>query len=290
MPGVKKYSPPRTVTTRESGPTKHGWVAGDGHLARGGPSWRPISTSSSSPRCSPLPSLNHCACTNSNWRVMLACRHMKTTPRSWPSSSAPARQRVAVGDAAPDQAVAVDELALERQAVARVGAADVAAGGAAQPVLVVEVGEGVVARGVGDDGGVGAVGGEVERRAVAPAPDELGRQHAPRRPGSGARRRRACGGRSPRPGAACGRRGRSRWRSSWSGAGAARDRVLLVAVAEDELAGADRPPAAVLERRALAGQRVDAAALDRRLGEAVGEAEVLDPAGQRRARPGRRPR
>ena len=40
--------------------------------------------------------------------------------------------------------------------------------------------------------------------------------------------------------------------ASWSGAGARRDRVLLVAVAEDELAGADRPPAAVLERRALA--------------------------------------
>ena len=136
--------------------------------------------------------------------------------------------------------------------------------------------------GVGDERGVGAVGGEVERRAVAPAADELGGQLL-LAAGVVARGLGELAAEAPRrPGAACGRRGRCRWRRAGRAPAPAGERVLLVAVAEDELAGADRPPVAVLQRRALAGQRVDAAALDRRLREAVGEAEVL---GARRSAP-----
>ena len=137
MPGTKKYSPPRTVTTRAAGRGRTAGSPGTVILCGGAACAADedvLVVAESRRRCRRL---NHCAWTNSNWRAMLACRHMKITPRSWPSSSAPRRQRIAVGDAAPDEAVAVDELALEREAVARVGAADVRADRAAQAVVVV---------------------------------------------------------------------------------------------------------------------------------------------------------
>ena len=214
MPGVKKYSPPRTVTTRESGPTKQGgWVGGgDGHLARGRAvvaAHHDVLVVAEAQAVAVVEPLR--------LHELELARDARLQAHEDDAAVLPVvlgalRQRVAVGDPAPDQAVAIDELALERQAVARVGAADVAAGGAAQAVLVVEVGERVVARGVGDDRGVGAVGGEVERACRRASARRAWPRAAPRRPGGGARRRRACGGRSPRPGAACGRRGRSRWR------------------------------------------------------------------------------
>ena len=54
--------------------------------------------------------------------------------------------------------------------------------------------------------------------------------------------------------------------------------VLLVGVAEEELAGAHGPPAPRRSGRPVRAW-AQAGALDRRLGEAVGEAEVLGPSG-----------
>ena len=85
-------------------------------------------------------------------------------------------QQLAVGDAAPDQAMTVHQLAVERHAQPRVHAADVRADRAAQPLRVAAVVERVVARLVGHQRRVLGVRRGVERRAVAPAADELGGQ------------------------------------------------------------------------------------------------------------------
>ena len=95
-----------------------------------------------------LPPFAHCDWTNSNPRATLACRHMKITPRSRAVVLGALGQRLAVGDPAPDHPVAVHELAVERQAVARVHAPHVRADRAAQAVRVVAVVERVVARGL----------------------------------------------------------------------------------------------------------------------------------------------
>ena len=83
-------------------------------------------------------------------------------------------QRRAVAGAAPDHAVQ-PHLADDRR-VARVHPPGVRAERALEAARVVAVQEGVVALRVGAQLGVVALGGQRQRRAAAPAPDELGGQ------------------------------------------------------------------------------------------------------------------
>jgi hypothetical protein len=96
----------------------------------------PIRKSLSWPSPKALPSLIHCAWMPSNWREMLALKQTKIRPRSTWSSSAPRRQRRAVGHPAADDAVAEAQQPVEAEGVARVGAADVRAERAAPAVQV----------------------------------------------------------------------------------------------------------------------------------------------------------
>ena len=135
----------------------------------------PVMGSASRPRPNALPSLHHCDWTISNWRAIEACRQTKSSPRASPSSGGALGQGRPVGHAAAQDPVARGEPPLPAQRVARVGAPHVGAARAAQAELVVAVAEVVGAQLVVAELGVGAVGAQDERAAVAPAPDELGR-------------------------------------------------------------------------------------------------------------------
>ena len=233
-----------------------------------------------------LPSLSHCRCTLSNWREMLALKQTKTRPRSLlVVLVAPSGSSGAVGHAAPDDAVAEAELARRTPSASR-----------------------------GLERRMCAPSGQRRPPRVAPRSGSRwrpvrawGRSRAARRPGSvtsGVPLRQrptilaassasspcwySCGGvaqrargTARRPGAACATPCRCRCaraaRPARSAAGACGSHArLLVLVAEDELAERERPPAAVLARaRRRRALLVLVDALDRRLREAVGEAEVL---------------
>ena len=122
-------------------------------------------------------------------------------------------------------------------------------------------------------------------RAASPSwarPDHLGRERV-RIAARPVRRapRASCAGTARRPGGACatpcrcrcGRRARPARAAAGCSGSFAR---VLVGIAEHELAGRERAPSAARQRHAAAVRaRAVRDALDRRLGEAVGEAEVL---------------
>ena len=254
MPGTKKYSPPFTVTTRSSGPSRNGESPGTVILFGGLPS------------CGPEQQVLIFAETEDVAAVQPLRLDELELPRDarlqaheddaailavvigfrW--------QRLAVGDAAADESMTVDELAVEGQAVPRVHAADVRSDRAGEPVGIVAVAEGVVAVFVAGEGGIRPLGRELQRRAVTPATHDLGGQQSlaarigPRRLGQLPAKRGDVLVQLAvhEKGAVRAERGRRRRR--WKHA-------LLVAVAEDELAGADRAPPVPPPRGALPGQR-----------------------------------
>ena len=132
------------------------------------------------------------------------------------------------------------------------------------------------------DRGIGPLWREGERRAVAPAADDLRRQQL-------LAARIELGGYGQLPA----ERGDVLVELAVDEKGAVRAQLrrrrrrrkhaLLVAVTEDELSGADRPPASALGDGSLAGERSHTAALDRRLSKTVGITEVLDATRQRGA-------
>ena len=113
------------------------------------------------------------------------------------------------------------------------------------------------------------LGREVDRRAVAPAPDDLGGEQF-LAAGIELCRLRKLGSEGgdvlvelsvDEEGAVCG---------ELVGGGRVGKDVFLVGIADDELAGVKRPPGAPAERCAVAGLRRQASTLDVRLGEPVG--------------------
>ena len=145
-----------------------------------------------------------------------------------------------VGHAAAQDPVARGEPALPAQRVSGVGAPHVGTARAAQAELVVAVAEVVGAQLVVAEIGVGAVGAQGERAAVAPAADELGRDELLvelQPPGLlgelGAEAADVLVQLAPHHVARVAVEGRGRRR---------RGPAVLVLVAQDELAGLDRAP------------------------------------------------
>ena len=237
--------------------------------------------SASRPRPKALPSLHHCDWTISNWRAIEACRQTKSSPRASPSSGGAVGQGRPVGHAPAQDPVARGQPPLPAQRVAGVGAPHVGAARAAQAELVVAVAEVVGAQLVVAELRVGAVGAQDERAAVAPAPDELGRdellvelQALGLLGELGAEAGDVLVQLAPHHVARVAVEGRGR---------RGRGPAVLVLVAQDELArldrapsrAAQRPPRHALVRDPLAADVLAGDALDGRLREAVGEAEVL---------------
>ena len=127
---------------------------------------------------------------------------------------------------------------------------------------------------VGHDRRVGMLGREVDRRAVAPAADDLGREQF-LTAGIELRRLRELGPEGGHVLVELSVDEEGAVRRELVGRGRVGQHVLLVGIAQDELAGTKRPPVAAAQRRAAAGLRRQAGTLDVRLGEPVGVTEVL---------------
>lgn len=176
--------------------------------------------------------------------------------------------------------MAVHELPPKRHALARVGKPHVGPDRAAKPLRVGVVAEVVVAIGIRDQVRIGSIRSAIERGAVAKAPDELrGQELLAARVGSA--RALEHGAEADDVLRELAKHEIGAVAAEHLGLGRRREDALLVGIAEHELPGLDRSPAAVLLRRPSAGARtVLFEALDRWLGEAIGVAEVLAVAGQ----------
>ena len=176
MPGTKKYSPPLTVTTRCNGPKKNGGLPGTVILCGPSASCAPTRTSWSSPSVNALPPFSHWPWMNSNWRAMLACRHMKITPRSLPSSPAPSGSGSPYGMPRRIRRWRLTSLPSKGRLSRGLARRTWAPTGQRRPSPSVVYEKALLRLVVGHDGWVGMLGRQVDRRAVAPAPDDLGRE------------------------------------------------------------------------------------------------------------------
>ena len=198
-----------------------------------------------------LPSLSHWRWTLSNWREMLALKQTNTRPRSWWSSSGTPR-----GSGGPygipRRMILWRKLSGPcRGRGRRAGWRGGCARRAGTEALGVVPRSGTRWRPAPPwvEAGLGAWGAVISGVPSRQRPTTFAASSSDRRRGSARRPRAACAGIAPRPGEACARpctcRSAERLarsaRQPRSGSGA-----VLVLVAEDELAGRQRPPAAVL--------------------------------------------
>ena len=174
-PGAKQYSPPR-VTTNGGRSCSRRRIGRWGMVKLPEPSFGPTSGSFSAGAPMKMPSFSHWVLTNSNWRLRCAPAKTKMMPAVGAVVLEHAvGQHRAVARAAPDHAVQADvDAALAVERVARVRASRVRAGRALEAAQIVAVAEVVVAARVGAELGIVPLRGERERRAALPAPDHLG--------------------------------------------------------------------------------------------------------------------